>query len=103
MTIYIAGPMSGLPDHNRPAFNKAAADLRALGFTVINPADRRLHPPGDSWRAYMRLALADLLGDDVDTLWLLPGWHLSKGARIENSIAHIAGMTISTPLSRGEK
>ena len=34
--IYIAGPMTGLPDFNYPAFNAAAARMRALGFEVEN-------------------------------------------------------------------
>ena len=36
--IYVAGPMSGLPAFNFPAFHEAAADLRACGFDVVNPA-----------------------------------------------------------------
>ncbi len=38
-TIYISGPMSGLPECNYPAFNAAAAHLRALGYSVENPAE----------------------------------------------------------------
>lgn len=30
--VYIAGPMTGLPEFNYPAFNACAADLRAKGF-----------------------------------------------------------------------
>lgn len=37
--IYIAGPMSGLPEFNYPAFNRAAAVLRAQGHHVENPAE----------------------------------------------------------------
>ena len=28
--LYVAGPMTGLPDHNYPAFAEAAARLRAV-------------------------------------------------------------------------
>ena len=38
MRIYIAGPMSGLPDFNYPAFNQAEQRLLALGYEVENPA-----------------------------------------------------------------
>jgi hypothetical protein len=31
--------MSGLPKHNFPAFDAAAADLRARGFDVVSPAE----------------------------------------------------------------
>ena len=40
--IYIAGPMSGLPDLNSPAFNAMAERLRAHGHHVENPAE---NPP----------------------------------------------------------
>jgi hypothetical protein len=39
---YIAGPMTGLPEFNFPAFHAAAASLRARGFEVENPAQRPL-------------------------------------------------------------
>lgn len=56
--IYIAGPMSGLPAMNYPAFNTEAARLRALGFEVENPAE---NPEQDSWEAYMRVAQRQML------------------------------------------
>ena len=67
--IYIAGPMSGLPDLNYPAFNAMAAKLRAHGHHVENPAE---NPECDSWEAYMRLAIAQLV--TCGTLVLLDGW-----------------------------
>lgn len=38
-TLYIAGPMSGIPGFNFPAFIAAAAALRAAGYTIISPAE----------------------------------------------------------------
>ena len=32
--VYVAGPMTGLPDFNYPAFNAEAQRLRGLGYQV---------------------------------------------------------------------
>ena len=40
MNIYVAGPMRGYPEFNFPSFHAAAAQLRAAGHTVFNPAER---------------------------------------------------------------
>ena len=38
-TIYIAGPMSGIPYFNFPAFDTAKAFLILQGWDVVSPAD----------------------------------------------------------------
>ncbi len=38
-TIYIAGPMSGYPQYNFPAFDEARDELRENGWQVVSPAD----------------------------------------------------------------
>lgn len=88
--IYIAGPMTGLPDFNYPAFNAEAARLRALGYHVENPAE---NPGQQSWAAYMRVAIRQML--TCDTIALLPGWEQSKGARLELSIARRVGLKLA--------
>lgn len=90
-TVYISGPMSGLPELNYPAFNAAAAELRALGFHVENPAEIT-EPPCKSWEGYMRLALAKLVRCDINVR--LPGWSLSRGARIESGISKELGIEV---------
>lgn len=87
--IYIAGPMSGLPDLNYPAFDAQAAKLRAKGCHVENPAE---NPECDSWEAYMRAAITQLM--TCDTIVLLPGWDKSRGACIEHRLAGDLGMRI---------
>ena len=89
--IYIAGPMTGLPDFNYPAFHAEAARLRALGFHVENPAEC-VAPVCGSWCAYMRLAIAQLV--TCDGIVLLPGWRRSKGARVEYLLACVLGMDV---------
>ncbi|HEX7866576.1 MAG TPA: DUF4406 domain-containing protein [Variovorax sp.] len=90
--VYLAGPMSGLPESNYPAFNAAAARLRALGYHVENPAENPA-PPCGSWLGYMRLALAQLV--TCDHVALLPGWERSKGAGIEWRLACDLGLPVS--------
>ncbi|HCY15586.1 MAG: hypothetical protein A2Z93_06320 [Curvibacter sp. GWA2_64_110] len=89
--IYIAGPMTGLPELNYPAFNAAAARLRALGFEVENPAENQ-EPHCGSWLGYMRMAIRQL--SQCDGVVLLPGWQESKGARIEHQLATQLGLVV---------
>lgn len=89
--IYLAGPMSGLPNFNYPAFHAAAARLRAMGHTVLNPAENPT-PPCGTWQAYMRMALAQLV--QCECIVLLPGWADSKGALIERKLAQVLGMEV---------
>lgn len=89
--VYIAGPMTGLPELNYPAFNAAAARLRALGFEVENPAENP-EPHCGSWLGYMRMAIRQL--SQCDGVVLLPGWQESKGARIEHQLATQLGLSV---------
>lgn len=90
-SIYLSGPMTGLPEFNYPAFNAAAAYLRALGYVVENPAENP-EPPCKSWAGYMRLALAQLVQCEVTVR--LPGWQNSRGAVIESSLSRMLGMDV---------
>jgi hypothetical protein len=91
MRVYIAGPMTGRPQFNYPAFHQAAALLRAAGHIVINPAENPA-PACGSWLGYMRMSVAQVAS--VDCLVMLPGWPLSKGARIEYLLAKLLGLVI---------
>lgn len=85
--IYLSGPMSGIEGYNYPEFNRHAAELRAQGWTVVNPAENfggaSKHPDGR--KAFMRLDIEHVLA--VDALAVLPGWQRSKGACLEVAIA----------------
>lgn len=84
MKIYVAGPMTGLPGLNFPAFHAAAAYLRAQGHTVINPAE--INPDTTAaWEECMRRDIAELV--TCDCIHLLPGWEASRGATLEHHIA----------------
>lgn len=90
--IFVCGPMSGLPDLNYPAFNAEAARLRGLGHHVENPAENPA-PECGSWQGYMRLSIAQLIA--CDTVYLLPGYTMSKGAMLEVHIAMSLGMNFT--------
>lgn len=82
--IYIAGPMTGRPGLNFPAFFAEAKRLRALGWHVINPAE--INPDHTMpWRECMRRDIAQLV--TCDAIQMLPGWQQSKGATLEHHIA----------------
>jgi len=89
--IYIAGPMTGLPENNYPAFNEAAAKLRDAGYEVENPAENP-EPQCKTWAGYMRMAIAQVVR--CSCVVLLPGWENSKGAVIEHRLANELGMVV---------
>jgi hypothetical protein len=89
--IYISGPMTGVKDHNFPAFNEAAEALRSNGFDAVNPVD--INPDvNTSWEECMRHDIKALC--DCDGVALLPGWTNSKGATLEVGIAGRLGLSI---------
>lgn len=79
MKLYIAGPMTGLPENNYPAFNTAANELRGHGYKVENPADNTVDT--EDYTDYLRAGLAQLLR--CDGVAVLEDWWLSGGARWE--------------------
>lgn len=91
-SIYISGPMTGVPNQNFPAFHFAAAALRARGYVVVNPAE--INPDdGKSWHECLRADIKELC--DCDAIALLPGWEGSAGAHLELHIAHRLGMEVT--------
>lgn len=91
--VYIAGPMSGLPELNHPAFNAAASALRGAGYDVVNPAEL-VPDPGTEWHACMRTDIRELV--TCDAVALLPGWETSRGACIEQRLAGDILMCVTT-------
>lgn len=89
--IYIAGPMTGLPNLNFEAFSAEAARLRAAGWEVLNPAE--INPDhGMPWAECMRRDIAALC--TCDAIQMLPSWHTSKGATLELHVAKQLGLAV---------
>jgi len=122
MRIYLAGPMRGIKFFNFPAFNAAAASLRAEGHFVFNPAERDCERHGKDISkgnaagcealaaAEHGFSLRDALADDLEFICkhaeavaLLPGWQRSKGVAAERATAFALGLPVFEIVRRGNK
>ena len=105
MRIYISGPMTGMPDHNRAAFDAAAKRLREQGHFVINPIEiaEKFAPIGEVDASFAAMSIPMLPGDaqratalakmvmsvdiaavrSCDAIYMLKGWEHSRGAKKE--------------------
>lgn len=100
MTIFISGPMSGLPDFNYPLFHEVGRYLDGLGVRFLSPAHdltgAEILPPepefAKPWEHYMRESIKKLM--DCDRILMLPGWSNSEGAWLERDLAKNLGMPI---------
>jgi hypothetical protein len=91
MKLYISGPMTGIDEHNFPAFNAAAEKVRSMGYQAVNPVD--INPDtATPWVMCLRADLKALC--DCDGIVLLPGWEKSVGAQLELHVAHRLAMSV---------
>lgn len=113
MRLYIAGPMTGIPRFNFPAFIEMADRLRdtpvsdELGgrFDVVSPAElddpvdrqRAFDSPdgspihyenGHTWGDFLARDVKLLADDGIEAIVVLPGWENSKGARLETFVGY---------------
>jgi hypothetical protein len=99
-TIYISGAITGKEDVAPAIFEKAEKDLIKKGFKVVNPMTIEDHKNHDqSWNAYMRVDLNYLL--TCDSIYMLHGWELSRGARLEYAVA--TGLDMEVIFQRSHK
>lgn len=89
---YLAGPMSGYPDFNFPAFHAAAALLSEEGWDIVNPAENFGGAQDLHKTTYLRRAIQQVC--EVDAIILLDGWQASEGARLERAVAEALELEI---------
>lgn len=89
--LYISGPMTGLPDFNKPAFWEAGRKLGLAGYQVWNPADLGLGAE-TRYELALREAIKQMM--NAEGVALLPRWQGSRGARIEADLAQQLAMPI---------
>jgi hypothetical protein len=96
MRLYLAGPMTGVPDKNRAEFFQVETHLRDLGYDVLNPhrIDELHNPTGAprEWDWYMRHTLTMMFA--CKGVATLPGWRWSRGASLEVDVARRLGMGV---------
>lgn len=85
--LYLSGPMTGVPDLNRPAFNKMAKALRKKGYSVVNPPELDKNEPQRSWEGCLKRDIKHLM--ECREIATLPGWKQSKGAMLEVYIGKV--------------
>lgn len=109
MKAYCAGPMRNITHYNFGAFDAAASELRSAGWEVVNPADfdREMGfdpmtlPDDFDWSELPEgFDMAEIVRRDIkalsecDAIYLLRGWHRSKGARAEFAVAEWLGLMV---------
>jgi hypothetical protein len=102
MKIYIAGPMSGYPDFNFPAFMEAAKRLRENGWVVFNPVEKDVSTHGEEiFKGEGNIDECEKKGFSLreafawdtaricesDAIYMLKGWEKSSGAFAEWALA----------------
>lgn len=92
LKIYISGLISHAPLQERlRAFREAEQWLNKAGFIAFNPFNNGL-PAAAHWREHMRADIAALLR--CDAIYMLRGWELSKGAKLELDVASSCGLRV---------
>jgi hypothetical protein len=111
--VYLAGPMTGYPSFNFPAFDALARDLRLVvaapgvkAYDVVTPSEMEERDyamaspdgaPDQKWGHYLSRDLRIIADDGIEGIVVLPDWEKSRGARVETFIAFVLGLPIFKP------
>lgn len=90
--VYISGAIAhyGM-DERQATFEAAALRLKEQGFEPVNPFENGV-PADAHWMAHMKADIALLVG--CDYIYMLNGWELSKGAKLEFDVASSCGIKV---------
>ncbi|MCH3995033.1 MAG: DUF4406 domain-containing protein [Prevotella sp.] len=90
--VYISGAIAHYDvEERRIAFGKAAYVLEEMGYIPVNPFLNGL-PESSHWREHMRVDIGMLL--NCSYIYMLDGWELSKGAKLELDVASSCGIEV---------
>lgn len=99
--FYIAGPMSGIKDDNRPAFENAEEHLRCcfadpddVDIEIFNPINHeaslmvqegKVRDMQEAYRMCLNIDM-DWITKHATHMYMLKGWEHSYGARAEHAL-----------------
>jgi hypothetical protein len=103
--------MTWIPHFNFPAFHAAADDLRARGFEIVSPAeldaedakkaaedsldgDPSHYAAHDTWGDMLARDVKLIADEGIEAIVVLPGWHTSRGAKLETFVARLCDVPI---------
>lgn len=88
--VYLSGPITNTKNYK--GLFMFAEELAALGDAeqIYNPAAQI--PASSSWEHAMAQCLSEIT--NYDTIVMLPGWNVSRGARLERDVALACGMRV---------
>ena len=90
--VYISGPIAGYDMAERKlAFLKVQHMLETLGYQPVNPFNNGV-PDYEHWRVHMKADIAMLV--QCDAIYMMPGWELSKGCKLELDVATSCGIRL---------
>lgn len=82
--IFISGPMKGIKDFNKPAFDAAEEMLKNKGYSVFNPSWMSFD---ESWSREEKSHIDFAIIDVCDAIYQLSGWRQARGAVMEYEYA----------------
>lgn len=99
--VYIAGPMSGVPNYNRENFCAVEKAMELLGHEPFNPIHHEGSKRAQAGTTSGTEAYRECLGIDLDwicknadAIYMMRGWEKSYGCKAEHATAVALGLEI---------
>lgn len=90
--VYISGAIAHYDvEERKEVFFRASEKLKGMGFSPVNPFKNGL-PENAHWKEHMRVDIGLLL--QCSYIYMLDGWELSKGAKLELDVASSCGIEV---------
>ncbi len=92
LSVYMSGPMTGLPNNNVEAFNSYTKQWNDAGYVIVNPASFE-EKAKETYTDWLKRDVSCLI-NSCNAIAMMPGWEKSNGARLEYSVACSLGYLV---------